>query len=172
MKGVYISIGSNLNDRKKNLESAFREIAKIAKVRKASCLYESSPLGYKNQNNFYNAVVELEVDLEPLKLLTILKGIERRLGRTRTRRWGPRIIDLDILLYGLKIVNLPHLKIPHPQLRNRLFVLSSLLELNPELIDPGNGKKLSEYLSSLKTKQSVVKIANFNKKKQSWDEVI
>lgn len=172
MKKVYVGFGSNLNDKKKNLELALKELSKVIKVNKVSSLYESEPWGYKKQDNFYNAVIELETDLEPLKLLALLKGIEVKIGRKRTKRWRPRVVDLDILLYGSEIVDLPRLKIPHTRLRNRIFVLLPLLELASELVDPINQKKFSDYLDDLNSESKPLKIASFNYKSFCWDEII
>lgn len=172
MNGIYVSLGSNLGERRRYLELALAEIKKVADIEKVSSLYESEPWGYERQGNFYNAVIELEVDLEPFKLLSFLKGIEIKLGRKKSKKWGPRVIDLDILLYGIMVLNLPKLKIPHPELKNRAFVLIPLLELNPELTHPLENKKLSEYLLNLESFQRVLKIASFNYTKGVWDETV
>ena len=169
---VYIGMGSNLNDRKNNLERALVELKKIAKIDKISSLYESHPWGYTEQDNFYNAVLKIKLNLEPLMLLSILKGIELKLGRSKTFKWGPRIIDLDILFYDSLVLNLPSLKIPHPEIKNRLFVLLPLIELKPDLIDPETEKPLSDFLDSGQNlEQNIRKISHFDRESWSWDEI-
>lgn len=169
---VFIALGSNLGDRKANLEKALRELSRIGNIRNVSSLYESEPLGYKDQDDFYNAVVEMDVELGPLKLLSVLKGIESSMGRKQTFKWGPRIIDLDILLYGDLVIDLPRLKIPHPEIKNRLFVLLPLLELDPEISCPKDGDKFSELRRQLMGSQRIKKVGNFSKERWCWDEVI
>jgi len=170
---IYIGLGSNLGDKRKNLEKVLVKFKKIVKTEKVSSLYESEPWGYKQQDDFYNVVVEANTNLTPQELLYELKEIESKFGcREKSVRWGPRVIDMDILLYGREIVDLPELKIPHPEIKNRVFVLLPLLELNPELTDPVSGKKFSEIISFIKNDVAVKKIASFNEEKWRWDENI
>jgi len=169
---IYIGLGSNLGNKKNNLETALIELKKIAIVNKVSSLYQSSPWGYKNQEDFYNAVVEVDVDLSPQELLDRLKEIEAKFISVKSVRWGPRIIDLDILLYDQQIVDSPQLKIPHPEIKNRIFVLIPLLELNSELIDPDTKIKFLEEVSLLKSNEEVNRIAFFNEKERRWNEDI
>jgi len=170
---VYIGLGSNLGNKINNLEKALIELKEIVKTEKVSSLYESEPWGYKQQDNFYNVVVEADTNLTPQELLHSLKEIELKLGRQEESvRWGPRVIDLDILLYGRKIIDLPGLKIPHSEIKNRVFVLLPLLELNPELTDPLSRKKFSEIAASIKDNVRIKKIAFFNKEKWNWNENI
>lgn len=137
MPKVYIGVGSNLGNRKKNIEKAFELLNNTSgiKIKRTSSIIETEPWGYKNQPKFLNTVWEIETNLLPEKLLTTLKKIEKTIGRKKTFRWGPRIIDLDILLYGRKKINKKNLKIPHPELHNRDFVLKGLKELGCILKD-------------------------------------
>ncbi len=171
---VYIGLGANVGERKKNMELALQELRRIVKITKVSSLYESAPWGYPHQEKFLNAVVEIETGEEPLKLLSLLKGIESRIGRKKTFKWGPRVIDLDILLYDSRIVDSPKLKIPHPEIKNRAFVLIPLLELNKTILYPENEKQLKNIvdINSLMENQSIRKIAKFNIQSWRWDETI
>ena len=113
------------------------------RVLRVSGVYETDPWGFEDQPAFLNQAVEIETDLLPQELLAILKGIEETLGRVFTFRYGPRLIDIDILFYGSEIISLPDLQIPHPNLQERAFVLVPLAELIPEFIHP-------LFLSSIK----------------------
>ena len=171
---AYIGLGANVGERKKNMELALQELRRVVKITGVSSLYESDPWGYPHQKKFLNAVVEIETSEEPLKLLSLLKGIESRIGRKKTFKWGPRVIDLDILLYDSRIVDSPKLKIPHPEIKNRAFVLIPLLELNETIVYPKNEKQLKDIvdISSLMEKQNVRKIAKFNIQTWEWDETV
>ena len=157
---VYISLGSNLGDRFHNLEQAIREIVKKGfKLLKTSPVYETKALlpskaeaGWDQP--FLNAVIAIECEENPLQLLHHLKTIEKQLGRKPSPRWSPRIIDLDILLFGKEIVDTPELKIPHPEIINRDFVLVPLKELNCSLKIPGAGENRTvlDLCRSLKIK--------------------
>jgi 2-amino-4-hydroxy-6-hydroxymethyldihydropteridine diphosphokinase len=128
---AYIGLGSNLGDREKNIKSAVGLLKKTKeiKVNKVSSLYETEPRGYKEQGKFLNGALELETSLSPSELLRVLQGIEGKLGRRRVIKWGPRTIDLDILLYDDLEINEKNLKIPHPQMLRRDFVLIPLKEI-------------------------------------------
>jgi len=144
---AYVGIGSNLGDR----EALLREAADAIGARRLSTIVETEPWGYVEQPRFLNAVAELETELEPGKLLELLLAVERRLGRDRSGpRWGPRTIDLDLLLYGRIRLQEPGLEIPHPRLHERLFVLEPLAELDPGLEIPGIGT-VSEALAGLQS---------------------
>jgi 2-amino-4-hydroxy-6-hydroxymethyldihydropteridine diphosphokinase len=147
---VYLGLGSNLRGRRKNIERAIALLMKNSSVRvkKISSLIETEPEGVKKQPFFLNGVVEIETDLPPALLLKLLKSIEKTLGRKATKRWGPRIIDLDILLYGELIIDNDNLKIPHSLLTERNFVLAPLKEIAPEAIHPILGKKIQEIYNS------------------------
>ncbi len=146
MERVFIGLGSNLGDRAANLRGALdwmrgRRGMRIIRV---SNFLETPPWGLTDQPPFLNAVALIETDIPPLALLDSLKSAEAQLGRRLGERWGPRVIDLDILLYGDAIVEHPRLVIPHPQLLNRDFVVSQLLEVDPDIVFPGRGVLLRE----------------------------
>lgn len=147
---VYLGIGSNLGDRKKNISSAFEALDKeknISPVR-ISAIYETEPEYVKNQPKFLNCAAEISTLLLPAGLLKLLKEIEKKLGRTKGELWGPRVIDLDILLYGSLIVDQPGLRIPHPRFEERIFVLLPMAEIAPDLRHPVSGKTMKELLCS------------------------
>ena len=154
---TYIGLGSNLGDREAQIRLALDELARlpVSRLVRASSLYDSEPIGDIEQPNFLNAVAELETELSARQLLWNLLLIERRLGRTRTRRWGPRTIDLDLLLYGQRVVDEPSLQVPHPELTRRSFVLVPMVELDALLVHPVTGETLTAHLTSLKTRPPV-----------------
>jgi 2-amino-4-hydroxy-6-hydroxymethyldihydropteridine diphosphokinase len=133
---TYIGLGSNLGDR----EALIRRAADLIGASRLSTIRETEPWGHEDQPRFLNAAAEVETRLEPWPLLVHLLDVERRLGRERIGpRWGPRTIDLDLLLYGDLTVDEPGLVVPHPRLLERLFVLEPLAELIPAQKIPGNG---------------------------------
>ncbi len=133
---AYVSIGSNIGDKEKNLISALKSLGSMpgTKLVAASALYCSAPVGFLAQDDFLNAVVQVETSLGPVELLHGLQQIEEKMGRVRTLRWGPRVIDLDIILYDEANIDLPELQIPHPRMTERAFVLVPLAELQPEML--------------------------------------
>jgi len=137
-KTVYLSLGSNIGDRERNLRDAVGLLAEpqLRAVR-VSSFYETEPLDVHDQPWFLNAVVEAETDLFPKQLLARVQRIEQRLGRRRLRPKGPRTIDIDILLFGSFVVNVPSLMIPHPAMHERRFVLQPLAEIAPAVRHPG-----------------------------------
>ena len=148
---VYLGLGTNLGDRLANLQKAADELPPQVIVRRASSIYESEPWGYTDQPAFLNQVLEVETSLPPSDLLDYLKHIERKLGRQPTFRFGPRLIDLDILFYGNQVIDLPDLAIPHPRLPERAFMLVPLAELAPHLRHPASHKTVLEMVSVLDT---------------------
>ena len=129
----FIGFGSNLGDRYATWEKTLNLLGQVEGLRilRTSTPVETDPLGpIQNQPRFLNAVIQTETTLEPLALLDALMAIERQLGRVRAERWGPRTVDLDILLYGDQIIDLPQLKIPHPELNNRAFLTRAIAGLN------------------------------------------
>lgn len=154
---AYIGIGSNLGKKKENYLEALDRIAKIpnTKIVKESSVYESEPLGDSKQW-YVNGAIEIETELTPEQLLNKLKNIERAMGRKKVRkRWGARIIDLDILLYNSLLFEKRSLKIPHPELHNRKFVLVPLSEIAPQVIHPALGVTISELLVNVKDNKKV-----------------
>ena len=140
---------------------AVREAARLiaaggdVEVTRLSSLYMTAPWGITDQPEFVNAVAEVETDLAPTELLSRAKAVEMQMGRKRRERWGPREIDIDLLLYGDGVINTGGLEIPHPGMEERAFVLVPLLELAPDLAHPGTGKRFSESLEKLKSRGEV-----------------
>ena len=143
---AYVGLGSNLGDR----EGAIRRAAELIGARRLSTIRETEPWGPVDQPRFLNAVAEVEADEGPRALLERLLAVEAGLGRTRGERWGPRTIDLDLLLYGTEELDEPGLTVPHRHLHERLFVLEPLAELAPGLVVPGQGD-ISGLLSKLQS---------------------
>jgi len=137
MVSVYIGIGANLGNREDYINKAVEYLSSNPRIKvdKVSSLIETEPVGGPPQSKFLNCVVKIKTSLSSLTLLKSLQTMERNLGRVRTVKNGPRTIDLDILLYGEEIINKPDLKVPHPEMFNRLFVLIPLLEIEPEIFD-------------------------------------
>lgn len=139
---AYIGVGSNLGDPAAQVQQAFQALAELpaSQLIASSPLYRAAPVGGPaGQPNYVNAVAALDTTLNPDELLTALQAIETQQGRVRTVRWGPRTLDLDILLYGSTQRNDPHLILPHPRLHERAFVLSPLHDIAPNLTIPGQG---------------------------------
>ena len=154
---AYVGLGSNLGEREEQIRQALDEMAKLPQtvLVRASCLYDTEPVGETEQPEFLNAVALLDTDLEPRQLLWNLLLIEKRLGRVRTAKWGPRVIDLDLLLCGDELIEEDELRVPHPEITRRAFVLVPLVELDPGLVHPGTGELMSTHLAQLKTRPLV-----------------
>jgi 2-amino-4-hydroxy-6-hydroxymethyldihydropteridine diphosphokinase len=155
---AYIGIGSNLGDRKANAAEAVDRLSKLPATRivRASSLYESEPLG-DAKTWFVNSVIEVETDFPPDELLKRLKAIEKAMGRkpVKGKRWGSRVIDLDILLCDQEVVEKRTLRVPHPEMHKRRFVLLPLAELAPHVVHPGLGQSVSALLASVKDDKRV-----------------
>jgi 2-amino-4-hydroxy-6-hydroxymethyldihydropteridine diphosphokinase len=130
---AYLALGSNLGNRQENLKKAIAALGERVKIIRVSRVYETAPMGLTEQPDFLNLVVEIETDLPARELLQEAKAIEQILGRQEGPRWGPRVIDIDILLLGEENISEPGLKIPHPRMTERAFVMVPLAELAPEL---------------------------------------
>lgn len=134
---AYLLTGSNLGQREEFLRKAVEQISNRAgKCVSISSLYETAPWGKLDQPSFLNQAIKLETTLPPKELLKVLLDIEQELGRSRQEKYGPRTIDIDILLYGNEVIDSPQLQVPHPQMALRRFALLPLLELSPQLIHP------------------------------------
>ena len=155
---AYVGLGSNQGDRCAYLESGVRQIESGPGVRivAASSVYETPPVGYLPQPHFLNAAIAIETGLAPAQLLRILRTVEDGHGRQRQIRWGPRTLDLDLLIHGDEVVETEELTVPHPHLTVRCFVLVPLCEIAPNLRHPVSGKALQEYENELFCSREVV----------------
>lgn len=132
---AYLALGSNVGDRQQGMAEAVRQLQRRgARLLRASSVRETEPYGVREQPRFLNQVLEVEWEGSPRQLLETAKAVEHAVGRTPTYRWGPREIDIDILLFGQQTIDEPDLKIPHPGLRDRDFVRQSLAELRPDIL--------------------------------------
>jgi len=147
---VYLGLGSNLGNREKNLENAITEIAKFATISKRSSIIETEPVGYRDQGMFLNMALEIFTPLSPLELIFRLQEIEHKMGRVREIKDGPRTIDLDILIYNQEVLRQKNLEIPHPRMSERMFVLSPLNEIAPELKHPTLNQTIKQLYESKK----------------------
>ena len=157
---VFLGLGSNQGDRDLYILRAIAEIGKLpsSRITAVSSFYETEPVGQIEQPDFLNAVIRLETPLAPQELLNELKRIETAvLGRTAALRWGPRRIDLDILLYGDLVMTIPELTIPHPRLHERRFALQPLAEIAPETVHPVMRQTITRLLADLPTGQRVTR---------------
>src|SRR5271154_2182187 len=137
MNNIYLSFGSNLGDRAQNIAHAIEALQpENVRVAKQSSLYETEPVELRAQDWFLNCVAEVETNLEPQELIQVLLKIERSMGRERLVPKGPRVIDIDILLFGQAIVKEPQLEIPHPRMACRRFVLVPFVEIAPDVAHP------------------------------------
>ena len=148
---AYISLGSNIGDKEKNLNTALEEIKKISgtKIKKVSRFLITKPFGYTEQDDFLNAAAELETLLMPEELLKELLAVEEKLGRIREIKWGPRLIDLDILIFDDEVIDEENITIPHPWMSERMFVLEPLAEIAPNVVHPLSRKRIRELKNDL-----------------------
>ena len=157
MVHVYIGLGSNMGDRARNLCSAYNYISTIEGIQplRLSRFYETAPAGGPPQPMFLNAVLSIKTLMSPHQLLERFQHIETLMGRVRTVKWGPRNIDIDILLYGDEVVDDEQLKIPHPLMHTRLFVLEPLVEIAPNVVHPILKKTIIQLYKELYTSSPI-----------------
>ena len=155
---VYLGLGSNLGDRQDNLDKALDFLAQRVQIDQVSSVYDTEPVGPIDQPRFLNLVCRAYTTLAPMELLNLAKGIESNLGRVFGERNAPRPIDIDILLYGDRVIETPKLVIPHPRLGERAFVLIPLAEIAPDLVHPVNGKTIDDMLKDISGMQGVFKL--------------
>ncbi len=156
---VYLSLGSNLGDRELQLKQALARLGALGQVRAVSSLYETEPVEFTDQPWFLNGAVELATSLQPQQLMSAILQIEHDMGRQRLQNKGPRAIDIDILLFGDKIIDSPHLTIPHRGIPHRRFVLEPMAEIAPDLQHPISKKTIGELRDALPSGQEVRRIA-------------
>lgn len=146
---MLLGLGTNLGDRAAHLHAAITGMAALGTIERASRVYESEPYGFTGQPRFLNMAIRIRTPLGPEALLHAVKDLEVRIGRTPTHRMGPRVIDIDILLYGSDRIETPDFVVPHPGIMDRPFVLAPLLDLDPELRHPVSGEQLAERLAAI-----------------------
>jgi len=154
---AYIGLGSNMGDRFANLFDALGLLINSSALKKISSVYKTDPQGYREQPDFLNCVVEAETDMDPHGLLRDVKGIEKLMGREINFRNGPRLIDLDILLYGAEVIETDDLIVPHPRLQERAFMLVPMCEIAPDVVHPVLHKTMTELLRGVRDGQVVEK---------------
>jgi 2-amino-4-hydroxy-6-hydroxymethyldihydropteridine diphosphokinase len=154
---IYLALGSNVGDKDANLKKAITLLRRNIKKPRLSRVYKTRPVGYEKQDNFLNMAIEGSTNLGPKSLLKFIKDTEKKTGRIRRFRWGPREIDIDIIFYGDGVYKDKVLQIPHRSMHQRDFVLKPLMDLNPELIHPVYKKTVRELYSAIpKAKLSVI----------------
>src|ERR1700692_4086665 len=157
---VFLSLGSNVGDREKNLRTAIAALPELGvKLKKVSSIYEAEPVDLLDQPWFLNCVVEGETTVQPATLLRELRELERQMGSKKLLPRGPRLIDLDILVYGERTIDSPELRVPHPRMHLRRFVLAPLAEITPDLKHPSWSGTASQLLAALDDKSTVKKLS-------------
>lgn len=156
-KLVYLSLGSNVGDRAAHLNAAIERLESIGKVVASSSFYETEPVEVTAQPWFLNGVVALKTEKMPRQLIAAILDLEQKMGRRRVQKKGPRTIDIDILLFGNSVIDMPGLTVPHPAMHERRFVLQPLAEIAPDVLHPVLKKKVRDLLAALPPGQAVKK---------------
>lgn len=155
MDRVYLSLGSNMGARAANIARAVEELGRRVRVVRESSLYETEPVEFREQPWFLNSVIEAETELEPQELMEAALETERSLGRERRVRKGPRVVDIDLLLYGDRVIHTRELDIPHPRMAERRFVLVPLAEIAPDAVHPVLKKTIAQLLGETTDRSGV-----------------
>jgi len=158
-KLVYLSLGSNIGDREANLRTAISELGEIGNVVAVSSFYETEPVELTAQPWFLNCAVKFETEKMPRQLISAILNLEQSMGRQRKQKKGPRTIDIDVLLFGSSIIEIPSLTVPHPRLHERRFVLEPLAEIAPDARHPVFKRTVRELRDALPAGQTVKKLA-------------
>ena len=158
-KIVYLSLGSNLGDRSLHLRQAIDKLGELGKVAAVSSFYDTEPVELTSQPWFLNCVAKLDTEKMPRQLMAAILGIEQQMGRQRKQQKGPRTIDIDILLFGSSIIDIPSITVPHPKLHQRRFVLEPLAEIAPEVRHPIFKRSVRELRDALPAGQTVKRVA-------------
>ena len=151
MSRVFLGLGTNLGDRRQNLSRAIAALSARVRLLRQSSVYETKAWGFTDQADFLNQVIEIETDLTPLRLLNFIKKTETALGRVQNFRWGPRLIDIDILFFDNLVRSTQKLQIPHPRISERAFVLVPMAELEPDFVHPVLNETIRELLNKTDT---------------------
>jgi 2-amino-4-hydroxy-6-hydroxymethyldihydropteridine diphosphokinase len=159
-KTVYLSLGSNLGDRAANLREAIQKLSGMGNVVATSSLYETEPIELTAQPWFLNCAVKLDTEKMPRQLISAILSLEQSMGRQRKQKKGPRIIDIDILLFGSSVIEIPSLTVPHPKLHERRFVLEPLAEIAPDARHPVFKRSMRELRDALPPGQTVKRLAS------------
>jgi 2-amino-4-hydroxy-6-hydroxymethyldihydropteridine diphosphokinase len=159
MVTVYIALGTNIGEREDNLRLALRHLPEVGvQIRRTSSVYETEPVDYLDQDWFLNTVLEGQTELDALALLRALRLIETQMGSRKAFAKGPRLIDLDVLLYGMETIDTPELQVPHPRMLERKFVLVPLAEIAPTLRHPSWRSGVVQLLASTQDRSQVKKL--------------
>lgn len=161
MGQIYLSLGSNVGDRATNIARALEDLSRRGvRITRESSMYETEPVEFREQDWFLNSVAEAETDLSPPELMNAILAVERTLGRERRIPKGPRIIDIDILLYGEEVIRTPEVEIPHPRMAARRFVLVPLAEIAPDAMHPVLQKTATQLLTQTSDRSAVDRVTS------------
>lgn len=151
MESIFLLLGTNVGNLKKNLERALNKLQRHnIRIIKKSRIYKTKPWGNNNQPDFLNMAIEVDCDYSPVELLAVLKSIESNMGRIKRRRWAPRVIDVDILFYGDRVIKSENLTIPHKEFLNRPFAIKLLAEIAPDFVPPFSTKRVKDFLDEIR----------------------